>query len=116
MQTAVELLEFARLEAAVRYGEQPDNPPLLNGYLTMSERIATDLLGSSGVRKLHLRVARVLLDTLCDTCVPRHWRCLCLDHIYRPLAAAERFVQTEVDKRQLRQLRQELNIMGNYFL
>ena len=107
--------QFSALEAAVRYGYRPDDPHLLDLYLKMGAEQAN---GQSEAveRRLHLRLFNTLLDAICDSSVARHWRCLCLDNIYRPLRAMERLARSGEHKDQLRHLRFELSTLSHYFL
>lgn len=113
---ATSLIEFFRIESAVRYGQQPDNPNVLSTYLAMSSRISSKQTNRLVKRAVHFRVAGTLLDTVCDTYVARHWRDLCLDNIYKPIFAAEQLAISEKEKHQVRRFQHELNTLGNYFL
>lgn len=112
----VDELEFSRVESAVRHGLEPNCPEVLAHYLDMSRTLVQEDYGVTEPFNMHLRVARTLLDALCDTLVVNHWRHLCLNNIYQPIFAAERTAHSTKQKRQMHRFRRELNILGNYFL
>lgn len=111
-----DMLEFSSIEAAVRQGVEPNNPPLLAKYLSMASKLANQYEARIDKRKVHLRVANSLLDTLCDTYIPMQWRRLCLDHIYQPLIRLEKLSISLREKNQLYLFKRELNALGDYFL
>ncbi|TWI55025.1 hypothetical protein IQ22_01936 [Pseudomonas duriflava] len=41
----------------------------------------------------------LFLDTACDPALPWHWRCLCLDHAWRPLHVMQQLVKTHAQQR-----------------
>lgn len=107
---------FNCVEASVRYGEEPDNPTLLNRYILLSEQKAADIVNVVQKRIVYYRVTNVLLEAICDTYIDRQWRSLCLDNIYRPLFAIQRLVTSLDSERQLQECRNEVQKMANYFL
>ena len=112
----LDMLEFCRVENAVRHGCEPDNPTVLGAYLAMSNNIAELLDVGQNKRAIYLRVANTLLETICDTYIPRHWRTLCLDNIYQPIFAAQKHSHNECDLAELRSFNHQLNTLGKYFL
>jgi len=111
-----ETLEYSQLEKMVRYGSYPDTPGLVDDYLEMSRSIAKNQPDELSQHNVHYRVANTLLDTICDTYIPSHWRRLCLNHIYQPVFAAEKLAHTSACRRRMMRFRHELVILGNYFL
>ncbi len=107
---------FNAVEAAVRYGEEPDNPSLLNRYILLSEEKAEQIINVVQKRGLYYRVVNVLLDAICDTYIDGHWRSLCFENISRPLFAIQRLVTSFHSEQQLMQCRKEVQLMAGYFL
>ncbi len=107
--------QFKALEAAVRYGSQPDHPHLLYQYLDMGTQQAKEH-SKAGAWQLHLQLFNTLLDTICDTTVAQHWRCLCLDNIYHPLQVMEQLAQSSEQQAQVHHLRYALYTLSDYFL
>ena len=103
------------LEVIVRYGYRPDHPHLLYQYLSKGAGQAAGR-SEEAERRVHLHLFNTLLEAICDTNVAYHWRCLCLDHIHRPLIAIGRLARSGKQKAQVRYLRYELYTLSNYFL
>ena len=110
------MLNFAQIESAVRHGYHPDSPKILESYLEISNKIADLMVLKHSKRSLHLRVANTLLDTICDTYIPKHWRSQCLDKIYQPVFAAQQLSFNECDLAELRTFNLQLNTLGKYFI
>lgn len=113
-------LEFDSLEKEIRYGLQPDNPGLLVAYITMADNMVEQSRPVEIKLNILFRVANNLLDAICDTYIPEHWRHCCLDVIYRPIRAMEKIISTDKhtsdkNKIQLSQFKYELNTLGAYF-
>ena len=106
---------FSALEAAVRYGQRPDSPHLLYRYLEMGAEQANGQ-PEAVERRVHLRLFNTLMEAICDCSVARHWRCLCLDTIYRPLCAMERLARSGDQKGEIHRLQYELFALSHYFL
>ncbi|WP_236614302.1 hypothetical protein [Stutzerimonas azotifigens] len=53
---------------------------------------------------------RLLLDTAHDHALPWHWRCLCLDHAYRPLRELESLACSEAQQCRLSLLCRQLAV------
>lgn len=99
---------------AVRHGHFPDHPNLVSRYLRLG---AEHVKAHSDARWcFHLHRFNTLLDTICDTNVPLHWRCLCLNSIYLPLHTMERLAESGERKKQIHRLRYELRVLSNYFM
>jgi hypothetical protein len=112
---------FTSIEFAVRYGQSPDTPQLVASYLALGEQcIAAKRKAATCItsykREILTRIFFTLLDTICDTRIPHHWRHHCLNQIYKPLHALESISTTETQRAEIRQLRYELNTLGTYFL
>ena len=102
-------------EQAIRWGKAPDNPEILYGYLSRCEKFAENAKQPEAVRLLE-RVIELLTDVICDTCVPRQWRCLCLDNLYRPLESLHRMAVSQEDRRRLNKKIYEINALTRFFL
>jgi hypothetical protein len=102
----------------IRYAEDQENPQLLPFWLMAEQTLFTGSYfnGDQIARqKMYQDQFRLLLDVICDNLLPRHWRELCLDNIYRPLTELNRISQCEASKKRLRHLWLELNITSQYF-
>lgn len=103
-----------RLRAAVRQGSDPDNPALLY-YWFEFERVAILEASSECLREKCRHQFRLLIDTYSDLLVPRQWRILCLDNIYRPFEELRLLVRSEQQRKELLQLEFELRIIAHFF-
>ena len=74
------------LEDYVRHGLWPEQPELLFTYIELADEC--------GEWNTHRRVFEVMFSTIQDYDVDLHWRCLCLDYIYRPLRAMNKSAAT----------------------
>ena len=71
-------------EETIRRGIAPDVPEILYTHSSRYEEFAENANQSEAVALLE-RAIELLTDVICDACVPRHWFCLCLNNLYRPL-------------------------------
>ncbi len=108
------ITELDTLAIAIKQG-QSNSPPPIKRYFQLAKAYAN---GQSEADKkiIYLRTFTTLLDTICDTYIDYHWRCICLDHIYEPLFWIQRLAKTAADKRQVRQLYYELATFSQFFL
>ncbi|MEM9305598.1 MAG: hypothetical protein AAGE01_26040 [Pseudomonadota bacterium] len=106
---------FERLERIVRFGLEPDQPQLIEAYLQLAETRCANLSTQSTWR-FHRDIFRLMLEVICDPCVPRHWRFVCLDHAYRPIARLWSQANTRAEERELHRLSHELGTLSHYFL
>lgn len=102
--------QLDEIRSKIRYAKEPDNPQLINCWLA---------LGQAGYSVLDKRhhfedQFRLLLDTVVDEILPSHWRCTCLDSIYRPLMELRQLVDTPESQAHLRALQNELSVTGRY--
>ncbi|MDV2079546.1 hypothetical protein [Marinobacter xestospongiae] len=107
---------YRTLEARIRHGSEPDHPRLLIRYLSLSCARAERCDSSGDKRAAYLRAYHTLLEAICDPCVARHWRCLCLDQICVPIIALNRLASTRRERARIQRLRHELSVLSHYFL
>lgn len=96
------------LERSVRLGSQPDEPKVLDTYLTLCDELDD--------WRVYLRAYHVLLAVICDGQVPRHWRCLCLDNVYRLIGSMHELARTERERRVVRRCTRELSVLSHQHL
>ena len=108
-------MEFNAIEQQVRYGMHPDSACLLNRYIQYADNMVQSSDSQEEQLQILFRVANNLLEVICDTYLPVHWRHACMDVVYRPVHAMERLATTEKNAHQLHRFKQELNTLGNYF-
>lgn len=82
------------LEHVIRYAIYPDSPDLLHHYLRIGKKYATTW-PKSAQHVVHERIFDLLIEVICDPLLPKHWRELCVDHIYLPLSDLERLASTD---------------------
>ena len=101
------------LESVVRLGLYPDSPNYLSGYLQVGFEVAAEL---SAARQgaIYYHLVHTLLDTIRDTAVARHWRCLCLDYAYQPLIRLCACASTAAERREVKRLQHQLSAMAQY--
>ena len=97
----------------IRFGRDADNPALITLWLSIdkpSPHLSVQCLRDHYCQQFHL-----LLDVVTDLLVPCHWRCLCLDHIFKPLHALKCLSDCYQSEQQIRNLYSELAISCRYF-
>lgn len=109
MVTNIEHSSMIELEIQIRLGQQPDNPALLQDYLSISQAVHNNYT-------LQLRIFNTLLDTICDVTIAYHWRCQCLDSIHQPLLALQRLAITTQEQVNGQHLCHELATLSHYFM
>ena len=96
--------------AKIRYGCDPNNPALISNWLKQNgEDLPMDQRRQWLEKQFY-----VLLDTIADDLVPRQWRCICLDNIYKPLCALRKLSNDEFSIARVRQLSYELSTTGRF--
>ncbi len=114
MKIFAAMLEASALQRQVRYGTSPDDPNILESYLRSSELSASY---SKKLAKLKSRKAlNTLVETICDDLVPNHWRELCLNNLYRPLASLYKLAKNEEERSLLNKEHYRISVLCNYFL
>ncbi len=91
----------------VRLCVHPDEPRLVNRYLAAADELHI----AHGLPRweIALETAWLLVAVAADRGLPMHWRCLCLDHVHRPLAMLVRLADDDQRWRQCMTLRWELS-------
>lgn len=107
---------FIHLEFVIRHAQQPDHPELLQDYLQLAKQLANHARDAEASRQTYLHVAHILLEVICDSYLPQHWRMLCLNNIYQPIFALQALAKTEQHKQHVRRFSLQLHTLGNYFL
>ncbi|MEM6573445.1 MAG: hypothetical protein AAF736_04195 [Pseudomonadota bacterium] len=102
-------------ESAIRYAQDPDNPTLLYTYLDDCDQRAA-LASTIQAQRIYRHAFELLLDVISDDCVPRHWRALCLDHVYRTLVGLARLAESDRDLQGLLELESQLRVTAEFFL
>ena len=100
---------------AIRLGLSPDRPELVKEYLDEADRLVSQL-PRPVQRQAYILCYQLLLETICDCCVPVHWRRLCMDHVYRPLLALGRLARSREQRQAVRRCYREVSVLSNYFL
>ena len=108
------MTDFLCLEKRVLSGDTPDSPEVLVQYLDMAEQKAA-LLPRKKRIATHTHTLDTLLEVIADTCLPQHWRCLCLNYCYRPLRAIENLVVNNREQYYLRRQQHKLRVISHYF-
>lgn len=108
------LVDIRTLRDIIRYGYDPDNPALIPLWLSREEAILPAEVTLAMRRKCYMDQFNLLLNVISDELVPAHWRCLCLDYIYKPLSGLYRLATGEQDKQHHRQLLYELSVTSRY--
>ena len=103
------------IERDIRWGRLPDRPDILYQYLLDCEADAMTLENSIA-KDLFRQLVDLFLEVICDACVPYHWRCLCLDNIYRPMACLRKRAGTPIERLELSRKTHEINVLAGYFL
>ena len=105
--------ELAQLRQKIRWGVEPDNPALIRRWLELENCEAGDT-SLAWQRQCHEHQFALLLETVVDELVIAHWRCLCLDNIYRPLQALKKISDGVSSDMRIQHLVRELAIQTRY--
>lgn len=108
-------LRWLKLEALVRQGSLPDRPDRLREYIELYKD-RTRAVARSDAIALHYRVYNLLLETICDVLIAKHWRCLCLDYLFEPCRALNQMTETREQAQEVRRLQSEAYSLSQYFL
>ena len=108
-------IPFSVLEQTIQGGQCADSPEVLYHYLNLTEEYA-ERLDVVEAAKLHQRVFYVLLDTVCDSSVSRHWRQTCLDKVYVPLSNIKHLIVTYQDAKRYFKMEHSLRVLSHYFM
>lgn len=108
----VRSMEIADIRHKIRWGEEPDNPLLIANWLAEENRGLEPTCDE--LRQHYESQFTLLLETFVDELVPAHWRCLCLDNIYRPLQSLKQISDSEQSNNQIQRLMRELAVQSHY--
>ncbi len=109
---SVRSMELAHIRHKIRWGEEPDNPLLIAHWLAEENQGLAPT--SDEVRQHYESQFTLLLETCVDELVPAHWRCLCLDNIYRPLQSLKQISDNVQSDNQIQRLMRELALQSHY--
>lgn len=91
----------------IRCALAPDDPWLIERFIAMTpQQFKAGLVPAWRAQEA---IFRLLLDTAADPALPWHWRCLCLDHAYRPLWALRCLATDTSSRRRLQGLHKRLS-------
>ena len=102
-------------EHNVRWGRLPDRPDILYNYLSDCEAVALSF-DESNAKRLLERAIDTFVEVICDPSVPYHWRCLCLDNLYRPISRLRRIEVSDDAFKRLNKKMRDINVLTKYFL
>ncbi len=108
--TNIKPIAYQQLVQKIRHGVEPENPLLITLLLEHQHQLTSDKL----LQKQCIEHFYLLLETVIDDLVPRHWRRTCLDHIYLPLCSLRRLSNSEQSAQQIQNLFNELAISTQY--
>ena len=104
-------LSIELLKQKIRYGSEPENSGLIEFWLELDTPPAS---ANTDPREHYESQFRLLLDTVMDELVPKHWRLQCLDNIYKPLLSFKRNSHGPDSQQILNNLFRELTLSCNY--
>ncbi|NQZ31124.1 MAG: hypothetical protein HRU06_07595 [Oceanospirillaceae bacterium] len=102
-----------QLRHKIRYALEEDNPGLVTLWLSMEDSVKSAEISSCW--HLYCAQYKLLIDTLSDDLLPKHWRVCCLDNIYRPLSSLQRIAITHDQRQHLNKLYYELRVISLFF-
>ncbi len=106
-------LSLEVLRDKIRFGTEPDNPALIRLWFSLDSPNPYQS-SISQLRQHHEEQFKLLLETVADELIPAHWRCLCLDNIYKPLCSLQKISNDEESELRLKRLFNELSITTRY--
>ncbi|PUA30192.1 MAG: hypothetical protein B0W54_06675 [Cellvibrio sp. 79] len=105
-------MELAHVRHKIRCGEEPDNPLLINHWLTEENQGPESTRDE--LRQRYESQFTLLLETIIDELVPANWRCICLDNINRPLQSLKQISDSMQSDEQIQYLLRELAVQSHY--
>ena len=105
---------FREIERDIRWGRAPNSPEILYGYLSDCEA-AAGIVEEFAAKELVRRLIDLLVEVICDTSTPYHWRCLCLDNLHRPMRYLHENVRTPKESSELSRKMHEISALAAYF-
>lgn len=107
---------IAQLRDKIRWGKEPDNPSLISRWLAFENGGRGNSAQSEArmLRQQYESQFTLLLETVVDELVVAHWRCLCLDNIYRPLQSLKQISDNVRSDNQIQRLIRELAMQSRY--
>lgn len=106
------------LRHKVRFAATPNTPPLIQDWLDAENQCGPEHYNStkaiSNLRIKYESQFRLLLETIADDLIPSHWRCTCLDHIYKPLFELKQLADSEEADLYVQSLCHELFAISHY--
>jgi hypothetical protein len=108
------ITEFTTLEAVIRQGQHPDSPNVLYRYWDLAEIFIQPHPRETKLT-LYRHILRMLLDTICDTCIALQWRQLCLDYCYKPLSKLASLAKNHKEKQKFHEQYSQFRTLTHYF-
>ncbi len=102
-----------QLRHKIRYALEEDNPSLVMLWLSMEESVRH--MDPNANWQLYCAQFKLLIDTLSDDLLPKHWRICALDNIYKPLSSLQRIAKNPDQQKHLNKLYYELRVISNFF-
>ena len=105
---------FREIERDIRCGRAPYSPELLCGYLS-DGGVGTGILEESAAKDFLGRLIVLRAEVICDTSIPYHWRCLCLDNLHRLMRCLYEKVRTPKERIELNRKKRGIKALAGYF-
>jgi len=104
-------LALSSLEVSVRTASSNHGVSVINYYIIQGLENAKLMKENKDTKNMHIRIYNVLLETMCDACLPRVWRETC----YTYLKKLEPLMAAIYSFKEFKHLRDELNTLHQYF-
>ncbi len=108
-------MNYLNVKTVIRWGSRPNHPKILYAYLSDCEEAALVATPAVG-REILNGAVELLVEVICDACVPFHWRALCLDNLYKPMGCLRRIATCSDDTLRVNKLAYEINLLTKFFL
>ncbi len=108
-------LDLIAMRHAVRYGEQPDSPHLIQRWLVLEELVFPHSCNCVR-RRVYRREYDLLLEAIADELVPESWRQLCMDYSHHPLNGLSSIATKPHQRRSVNRLQWQLRTIASYSL
>jgi len=106
---------LSTLKDKIRYAKEPDNPMLISLWLSAEECHQNIDHAKINRQSRYQEQFYLLLEAFADELNPAHWRCICLDNIYKPICSLQRIAKNEQEQIQIKKLLHELSLTSQYF-
>jgi len=104
-------LTFCSVEMAVKSADERYDSSIISTYVIMGLDRAKEMDNIAQTKSVHLRIYNTLLNTMCDSYLPRQWRETCYNYLERMMP----LLSVIYGYAEFKKHRYELTLLAGYF-